>query len=59
MAAAASTTAAPSRKPALNPSTKAALAYIFLPARARDEEPALLPAVDVPEDQSLAPAIVD
>jgi len=37
----------------------AAIAYIFLPARARDEEPALLPAVDVPEDQSLAPAIVD
>jgi hypothetical protein len=35
------------------------LAYMFLPARARAEQPELLPAVDVPEDQRLAPAIVD
>jgi hypothetical protein len=37
----------------------AVLAYIFLPARAPAEQPELLPAVDLPEDQSLAPAIVD
>jgi EmrB/QacA subfamily drug resistance transporter len=37
----------------------AVLAYMFLPARAPAEQPELLPAVDLPEDQSLVPAIVD
>jgi EmrB/QacA subfamily drug resistance transporter len=37
----------------------AVLAYMFLPARAPAEQPELLPAVDLPEERSLAPAIVD
>jgi EmrB/QacA subfamily drug resistance transporter len=37
----------------------AAVAYVFLPARALAEQPELLPAVDLPEDPDLAPAIAD
>jgi EmrB/QacA subfamily drug resistance transporter len=37
----------------------AVVAYFFLPARARAEQPELLPATDLPEDTSLVPAIAD
>jgi MFS-type transporter involved in bile tolerance (Atg22 family) len=37
----------------------AIIAYLFLPAHARAAQPELLPAVDLPEDGSLVPAIAD